>query len=1099
MACVANGTTTVTVDCASTIVTTNTTNSTSTNTSTHDRIQSFDANLVGTIQSGVPVSGAGLELTATGTTPHSIDVTNSGSVIVNVINVTTGALQLDGNGGAITYGGAGTVDGGSGNIGLYIANVGGNITFNGTGAISSGFGSGIYTQTTLGGVTTLSIANNVTGTGVFFGAVAATGVNGATTINMTGGTVSGNTAAIEANSFGTGGVRVNMTGGSIGTSAAATGGNSGIYAQSSGTAGDVAVTSGQIFAKYMGIYAGISNAASTGNIRVDANGAIVVTNTPATLSQAAIFATNAGSGTTTVNVNAAVTAPAHDAIGVDVSGSGSGAVTVNIAADVNVGDNANSRAVSVSAANGTTTFNMTSGTIQTGGDAVHATSLGTGNVVVNMTGGQIGTSGAAVGGVGIYASNPTAAAGGINVTSGTIYAGTIGVQTNIGNASNNSNTVITANGAIKAGTYGIFANTAGTGTISITTNASIVGIFGLAIGGSSNNSLINSATGNISTLTGLNGYAVIGGTGNETVSNLGTMTGKVDLGGGTNSFTNQGSGLYNAGVTVAVGVGNSFTNKGSYAPGGAGTVLTTNVTGNFVQTSSGVYMVDVTPATSDKTVASGTASLAGSVQATFAPGSYVAKSYTLIASSGRTGTFASLNTIGLPSGFTANLSYNATDAKLDLTATLGGTGTGGGGTGGGGTGGGGTGGGTGGGGSNTSLTRNQSSVANALNSYFNAGNGLPGQFVTLFGLSGASLGNGLDQISGEVATGAATAGFKASDSFLNLMLDPFMDSQLGDGPSRPRAIGYAAEPALPPAVAAANNAVGAMPATIDIVERRWGTWAAAYGAQAKRDADTVIGSHALDARNGGGAAGLDYRVSASIVIGAAISGGFSNWGVDTLGAGRGDMVQAGLYSSTRFGNGYVSAAATYGWHDLSTARTVMLPGAFDRLDASFQAQSYGGRIEAGYRIALMNFGITPYAAGQAQSFHTPVYSETGLAGAGGFALAYAAQTSTQIRSELGSRFDNRFMLDGGTELILRGRAAWLHDYSDRITANAAFQVLPGTELTVTGVAPVRDAALVSLGGELHFARGFSLASKVDAELFGRGNAYAGTATLRYGW
>ena len=60
-------------------------------------------------------------------------------------------------------------------------------------------------------------------------------------------------------------------------------------------------------------------------------------------------------------------------------------------------------------------------------------------------------------------------------------------------------------------------------------------------------------------------------------------------------------------------------------------------------------------------------------------------------------------------------------------------------------------------------------------------------------------------------------------------------------------------------------------------------------------------------------------------------------------------------------------------------------------------------------------------------------------------------------------------------------------------------MLPGTELTVAGAAPVRDAALVSLGSELRFARGFSLASKVDAELFGRGNAYSGTATLRYGW
>jgi len=1093
VACVANGTTTVTVDCTANTATTNTTNTTSTNTTTNDRIQSFDANLVGTIPtgigSGVIVAGAGFELTATGTSPHTIDMTNNGAVSVPLAGVSTGALQLDGNGGAITYGGSGTVAGGSSNIGLYITNAAGDITFNGTGKISSGFASGIYTQTTGSGVTTLNIANDVTGAGVFFGTVTAFGVNGLTTVNMTAGTITGNTAAIEAHSNLNGGVTVNMTGGSLGTSAAAPAGNTGIFAQSAGAFGDVTVTTGQIFAKYTGVFAGNTNTSGLGNIKVDVNGAIVVTTAPVALNQGAVVATHAGRGNVTVNVNASVTALVNDATGVSALSTGTGSVTVNVAADINAGTNINGRGVAAGATGGSTNIGMTAGTIQSGGDGLRAAALGAFSVNVGMTGGQIGGPGVAqsVGGSGIVAQNLTGATGSINVMSGKIYADAMGVVTTIGNASNNYGTIITANDAIRAGSFGISASTAGTGAIFMTTNASVVGSSGVAFSGGSANSLTNSATGNISTLTGVNGYAVLGGTGNETVSNLGTITGQIDLGGGANSLTNQSGGLLNSGTLVAVGAGNGFTNKGSYAPGGAGTVMTTNVTGNFIQTSTGVYMVDVTPATSDKTVVSGTATLAGSVQAIFTPGSYIAKSYTILASGGRTGSFANLNTIGLPAGFTASLSYTTSDAKLDLTASLGGTG-------------GGTGGGGGGGSISTGFTQNQASVATALNNYFNAGNALPAQFVTLFGLSGTTLANGLDQISGEVATGAPTAGFRVTDSFLNMMLDPFLDTQFGDGPSRTRAIGYASEPALPPAVAAANNAVGAMPASaLGTIEQRWGTWAAAYGAQAKRTADTVVGSHALDARNGGGAAGVDYRVSADTIIGAAISGGFTNWGVDTLGSGRGETFQAGLYSSTKFGNGYVSAAAAYGWHDLSTNRTVMLPGAFDRLDASFKAQNYGGRVEAGYRIALMNFGITPYVAGQAQSFHTPGYTETGVAGPGGFALAYAAQTSTQIRSELGSRFDNRFTLDSGTELILRGRAAWLHDYSNAITSTAAFQVLPGTELTVTGAAPVRDAALLSLGGELRFARGFSIASKVDAELFGHGNAYSGTATLRYGW
>ena len=59
----------------------------------------------------------------------------------------------------------------------------------------------------------------------------------------------------------------------------------------------------------------------------------------------------------------------------------------------------------------------------------------------------------------------------------------------------------------------------------------------------------------------------------------------------------------------------------------------------------------------------------------------------------------------------------------------------------------------------------------------------------------------------------------------------------------------------------------------------------------------------------------------------------------------------------------------------------------DHLTANFNAQSYGGRLEGGYRFATPYVGITPYAAIQAQSFHTPGYNETGAI-PNGFALTF---------------------------------------------------------------------------------------------------------------
>src|SRR5204862_273491 len=73
------------------------------------------------------------------------------------------------------------------------------------------------------------------------------------------------------------------------------------------------------------------------------------------------------------------------------------------------------------------------------------------------------------------------------------------------------------------------------------------------------------------------------------------------------------------------------------------------------------------------------------------------------------------------------------------------------------------------------------------------------------------------------------------------------------------------------------------------------------------------------------------------------------------------------------------------------------------------------------------FGITPYAAVQAQSFRTPTYSETDVNG-GGFALTYNTRTAHDVRSELGARFDHVALVYPGAVLTLRGRLAWAHDW-----------------------------------------------------------------------
>jgi outer membrane autotransporter protein len=278
---------------------------------------------------------------------------------------------------------------------------------------------------------------------------------------------------------------------------------------------------------------------------------------------------------------------------------------------------------------------------------------------------------------------------------------------------------------------------------------------------------------------------------------------------------------------------------------------------------------------------------------------------------------------------------------------------------------------------------------------------------------------------------------------------------------------------------------------------RWTAWGGAYGGSNKTSGDpAVLGSHDLAARTAGFAGGLDYRLSPNSVVGLALAGGGTNWSLaNGLGGGKSDAFQAGVYGATRYGPAYLAAAFAFTNHWMSTDRFAF---AGDHLTASFNAQSYGGRVESGYRFATIYGGITPYAAIQAQSFRTPGYSETDANG-GGFALAYNSRTGTDTRSELGTRFDRVLALYTNAVLSLRARVAWAHDWVSDPMLAPVFQALPGASFIVNGATPAKNSALASAGTELRLANGIALLAKFDGEFASHSSTYAGTGTMRYTW
>jgi autotransporter-associated beta strand protein len=567
-----------------------------------------------------------------------------------------------------------------------------------------------------------------------------------------------------------------------------------------------------------------------------------------------------------------------------------------------------------------------------------------------------------------------------------------------------------------------------------------------------------------------------------TAVNAGTLTVTGSI---ANSAVTVGSGATLAGIGT-VGA-TTILSGGAFAPGNSPGTMT--IAGNLAFQSGALYVVQVNPATasSANVTAGGSAALAGTVNAAFASGSYVSRTYTILSAAGGLNgtTFNTLTTSNLPAGFTASLSYTATDAILNLTATLGQPGgpIGPSGPGALGTGG---------------LSGNQRGVANALNNFFNNGGTLPPAFVTIFGLNGGNLANALSQLSGEAATEAQQVAFQLTNQFLGIMLDPFVDGRSAFSGIGGGAIGFAPErEPLPEDIALAYAKLLKAPPKPASFEQRWSVWGAGYGGSNRTTGDTVVvGTHDLSARIAGGAAGLDYHVSRDSVVGFALAGGGTDWSLaQGLGGGKSDAFQAGVYGATRWGPAYVAAAFAFTNHWMSTDRFAF---AGDHLTASFNAQSFGGRVESGYRFMTYYGGLTPYAAIQSQTFHTPGYTETDLTG-GGFPLAFNSRSATDTRSELGGRFDRLLLLNPDAALTLRARMAWAHDWISDPSLVPLFQTLPGASFIVNGATPAKNSALTSAGAELRLANGVTLLGKFDGEFASHSSTYAGTGTVRYAW
>ncbi|WP_283816796.1 autotransporter domain-containing protein [Bradyrhizobium diazoefficiens] len=697
---------------------------------------------------------------------------------------------------------------------------------------------------------------------------------------------------------------------------------------------------------------------------------------------------------------------------------------------------------------------MTGGTIQNGMLASSAFDVQAGTISAVLAGsGALTKTGSGA----VVLSGANTYSGGTMVSGGTVQlsgTGTLGAATgtttvsggilDLGNTTQTQSAVNLAGGTIQNG--GLNASIASTGG---TLNG---------IGGSAS----LTTTAGTTTLLGINSYS------GATIVSGGTLDVEGSITGTSAVTMNAGGVLTGTGVVDPLVV--TIASGGTLAPGNgmAGTSLA--IEGNLVLSSGATYLVRINPTTASYTTVTGNANLGGAtVNAAFASGSYVSKTYIILTAGSISQSFASdvVNT-NLPANFSTSLSYDANNAYLNLVLNFAIPG---------------------------GLNRNQQAVGNALTNFFNTNGSIPLTY-------GALTPAGLTQASGELGASAQQTTFSAMGQFMGLLTDPF--AQQNGGPGAIGSVTVFAEEDQASAYAARKRTdafamiTKAPPGTF---EQRWSVWAAGFGGSQTTGGNAIVGSNDTTSRIFGTAAGADYRFSADTLAGFALAGGGTNFSVDNgLGSGHSDLFQAGAYLRHTNGPAYISAAVAYGWQDITTDRTVTIAGT-DRLRAEFNANACSGRLEGGYRFAMPwigGIGLTPYSAAQFTTFDLPAYAEQVVSGSSAFALSYASKSVTDTRSELGLRTDKSFALGDGL-LTLRGRAGWARDFNPDRSVAATFQALPGASFVVNGAALARNSALTTASVEMKWTNGWSAAATFEGEFSNVTRSYAGKGSVRYAW
>ena len=454
----------------------------------------------------------------------------------------------------------------------------------------------------------------------------------------------------------------------------------------------------------------------------------------------------------------------------------------------------------------------------------------------------------------------------------------------------------------------------------------------------------------------------------------------------------------------------------------------------------------------DRTNVDGRATLAGAAVALFQPGGLASNYTVLSATGGRTGTYDSFTTIGLPSYLKASLAYTDTDVTLSLISQIS---------------------------QLAGLSQNQAAVGAALDNTFNLRGSLPGGLGAIIGLPSSQLANALDQVSGQSLASEQTvltnqalysreavlarlrqAGYATSGgpqavlAYAGPQLISSADAGMASDP-----LAYAETES---SASASAFLLKALPAPAYPTSSGITFWAQGMGGWGKINGNSNVAG--TTGNFAGVLSGADVRLVNNWLVGFALGYSGSSTNVSALASSA--QVDTGLiagYAGTRWGAFNIRLGGTYGINSVYTIRQLAFPGFMDRDTARFSAgtgQVFG---EVGYGTALSFVAVEPYAGLAYVHLDLAGFTESG--GASAVSTSGAGQDTGY--STLGARATAAYTLWNGMVLIPRATIAWQYAFGEINPATSlAFAGIPGSSFNVTGIPIARNAALIDAGADL---------------------------------